>query len=447
MYFSLALLVALGSQNFLTPVKSAVFLDVVGPDQEPLAKSLCMVVLVPWLILYSMAVSYTESPQRLVAAICSAYALVFLFIAAALFLAGGEPPPWVAWVLYYATETKGVVVMPMLWSAIAEVSTPDLAKKAYPILFFVIQIGGILGSLVAIKVSSLGGELNLLLLQILGFGLIVTFAWLACKHAEDATDEETPLLQSRVFTQAAGPQDAPQDAIKPPQKAIGALQTGVDEIAKGFEGLWLLLSRPYAFMAFWVSYAALMPRTMLDYQNQVLAVSMFSTRNEEIAFFGQVNLYINCGTAVLTLLGTRPIVEYFGVGTCLLTLPVGMFVAVLALCLDYNLAMSTVSLVLVCILAYGLNSPCKEMLYVRTSRDIKYKAKSWSEMYGNQAMKLLGAQMNLWVNRESMSCMPSCFNPLATSMVTGGWVVLWTGIALRLGSEHRRLEAEDKIIS
>jgi len=307
--------------------------------------------------------------------------------------------------------------------------------------------------LVAVKVDSLGGEVNLLLFQILCFMLLVTFAWMACRHASTAVDEETPLLQSQVFPQAQAAEDGrvPPTAEKEKEKVKaevkGPIQTGLDEVFKGFEGLWLLLSRPYVFMAFWVSYANLMPRTMLDYQNQVLAVSTFETRNDEIAFFGNVNLLINSGTAVLTLLGTRPIVERFGVGPCLMVLPLGMFVAVTALALDYTLAMSTVSLVLVCILAYGLNSPCKEMLYVRTSREIKYKAKSWSEMYGNQAMKLVGAQMNLWVNREQASCGMNCFNGPATIVVTAFWVALWFGIAVKLSYQHRQLEADDKIIS
>merc|ERR1719476_1180076 len=107
----------------------------------------------------------------------------------------------------------------------------------------------------------------------------------------------------------------------------------------------------------------------------------------------------------------------------------------MALSLDYTLQTSTITLVLVCILAYGLNSPCKEMLYVRTSREIKYKAKSWSEMYGNQAMKLLGAQMNLWVNRESVSCIPHCFNPLATILSVVLWNLLWFAIAARISKE------------
>lgn len=441
--FSAALLVALGSHQFVGPVKTAVFMDVVGTDVEPVAKSLVLIVLVPVLIGYNVLVSLYNAPAKLVFAICGAYGAVYTVICLGLIASAGHPSPWIAWVLYYATETKGVIVMPMIWSVITDVTTPELAKKAYPPMFFIVQIGGILGSLLAIEVNDLGGEVGLLLMQTASFVIIAGLSWFACKFASSAASSEGEA--------SAGGADAKLPLANAPSasgtSSAGACSLLMDQVYKGFEGLWLLLSRFYVFGAFWVSYANLMPRTILDYQNSVIGVQTFANRGDQIAFFGKVNMMINCGTALLTLVGTRPLVEHFGVGLCLLVLPVGMFLCICALCLGYSLWMSTVALVVVCILAYGLNSPCKEMLYVRTSREIKYKAKSWSEMYGNQLMKLLGAQMNLWVNRESSSCAPHCFHAHTTLLVTAAWVALWLAVAARLGARHSELEREDKIVS
>merc|ERR1719379_544978 len=124
-----------------------------------------------------------------------------------------------------------------------------------------------------------------------------------------------------------------------------------------------------------------------------------------------------CGAAIVALLGTRFIVERCGMRLSLLVLPTTMMGCVIGLCVDYSLWSSVTCVVIASTVAYGLNSPCKEILYVRTSGEIKYKAKSWSEMYGNQVMKLLGSQVNLWVNRNSPSCGNSCFHPLPTTAV------------------------------
>merc|ERR1719235_249874 len=113
-----------------------------------------------------------------------------------------------------------------------------------------------------------------------------------------------------------------------------------------------------------------------------------------------------------------------------------MMCCVLALCSSRSLWTSVWTLAVSCVVAYGLNSPCKEMLYVRTSREVKYKAKSWSEMYGNQLMKLLGAQVNLWVNRDALTCHGHCFHPGATGGIVALWISLWGMVALYLKRTH-----------
>ncbi len=35
-------------------------------------------------------------------------------------------------------------------------------------------------------------------------------------------------------------------------------------------------------------------------------------------------------------------------------------------------------------LSYSLNNPCKEMLYNPTSTDVKFKAKSWIDIFGQR---------------------------------------------------------------
>mmetsp|Transcript_147446 Transcript_147446/g.456110 ORF Transcript_147446/g.456110 Transcript_147446/m.456110 type:complete len:467 (-) Transcript_147446:9-1409(-) len=439
--FSLALGISLGTSQFVGPVKTAVFLGVVGASSEPLAKSLVLLVLLPVLVLYGALVSWLRSARLLVACVCGLYTLVFLAITVVLVCEAGRPGPWVAWVLYYAFETKTVIVMPMVWSLVADVSTAELSRKAYPFIFFVIQVGGILGSLAAIKVGSLGGEVGLLLIQTATFVVVVALCWQALRLA--AADEElSPLLAASTASLESAAEGASADKAAKDERAAGWLRSSLE----GVQGLWLLVSRPYVLMVFWVSYANLMPRTMLDYQNSVLATKAFPARHDQIAFLGRVNLLINAGVALMALLGTRSIVAGCGMRCSLLALPVVMFLCVLLLCVDYGLWSSVWALFVSNVVAFGLNSPCKEMLFILTSREIKYKAKSWSEMYGNQLMKLFGAQLNLWVNRESSHCRPYCFQHYTTLGVVAAWVAVWLAVVLRLGREHARLEADRKVV-
>jgi ATP/ADP translocase len=338
----------------------------------------------------------------------------------------------------------------MLWSVVLDLTPPELCRQAFPPIFFVIQIGGILGSYAAVHISSLGGEVGLMILQMVLLLVTIAFVFVACSLATFRLPEEEPLVpdQSLVNAEAGSRGEATNASDTAARNPEGSnFRAGVAAFYKGMEGLWLLLSRPYVLMLFWVSYANLMPRTVLDYENQVLINDAFPDRASRIVFLGRVNLMINGGVAVVTLLGTRPIVERFGMRASLLALPIAMMACVIGLAADYSLRSSTVALVVSCIIAYGLNSPCKEMLYVRTSREIKYKAKSWSEMYGNQVMKLFGAQINLWVNRRSPACGESCFHPITTVGVVAAWVCLWLGTAATIGQKHAQLEKEDKVVN
>eukprot|EP00411_Alexandrium_monilatum_P122332 CAMPEP_0175633402 /NCGR_PEP_ID=MMETSP0097-20121207/628_1 /TAXON_ID=311494 /ORGANISM="Alexandrium monilatum, Strain CCMP3105" /LENGTH=457 /DNA_ID=CAMNT_0016938949 /DNA_START=36 /DNA_END=1406 /DNA_ORIENTATION=+ len=439
--FSAALFIALGSYQFISPVKQALFFDLVGTSQEPLAKSLVLAVLVPVLLCYSLLFSYLGDAKRLMLFVGGFFSMMYLFTAVMLLTTRGHPGAWLAWVLYYITECRGVILMPLIWSIVNDVTSSEVAKVTYPLIFFVTQVGGIAGSFVAVHVGSLGGTVGLILIQVVLIFAIVALTWFGCtllNAEEDPDPERVPLTAGRPYMPATPAGTAPSPGGLRKEKAAANV------LWEAFEGLWLLLSRPYAFMTFWVSYATLVPRTSLDYTNGVLVRQAYPGRDQQL--WGHMGLVQNCSTAALSLLGTKAIVEMLGVGNALMVLPVTLMCCVTAVCIDHSLFVSVCAVVTASVLAYGLNSPCKEMLYIRTSREIKYKAKSWSEMYGNELMKLFGAQLNLWVNRETASCRPHCFHNYSTLGIVVVWVAVWLAVVVHLGREHAQLEASKQVV-
>mmetsp|Transcript_12812 Transcript_12812/g.22988 ORF Transcript_12812/g.22988 Transcript_12812/m.22988 type:complete len:601 (+) Transcript_12812:74-1876(+) len=432
--FGLAFAIALATLQFVGPLRTAMFFKVVGTDKEPIAKSLVLVVLLPIVMLYSIAVTLLPSTRALVVVVNGFYTLVFLLLTMMIASSAGEIPAWVAWALYFAVETKGVILMPMIWSVVADVSTAELSKKAYPFLFFVMQVGGIGGSFIAIHINRLGGPVGLLLIQTCTMALMAMLTWGAVSVIEGNPDAEYP--------QEALPKKA-QDSDGSESLTSVALK----RIWEGGEGFWLLISRRYVLMTYFVSYATLVIRTMLDYENGVLIKRNYPNATDQVAYMGRMTLVQNIAIATIALLGTRQILELLNVAKVLLILPIVSLICIAALCVDHQLLTSTVAAVVSSTVAYALNSPCKEILFVRTSRDIKYKAKSWSEMYGNNLMKILGAQVNLWVNNEKDSCLGACFHPVPTFILSGSWVVVWMSIALTVGWQFQELDAKDDIIS
>lgn len=445
--FAGALLVTLGSQQFIAPVKIAMFMGVVGARTEPVARSLLLLVMVPVLVAYSLAYSRLKSATRLAASVCGIYAAAFVVIAAAMARAG-DPPAWSAWLLYYAAETKGVIVLPMLWSMLNDVTPPELAPAIFPTLFFLAQLGGIGGSLIAANASHFGGELGLMVLQVVALVLVAAFVWVACALLEAERSKLRGWSSYASVEDGRRPHSTSASSCRDLQGDGGRAGHGFGAaLVEGFEGLVLLCTRPYVLGAFFVSYAGIVPRALLEYENSIAGMAAYSSKEERIAAFGRVGLCVNVGTAALALLGVRPIVERIGVAACLEILPAGALICVAAVCVDRSLTTTTVALVTASALTFGLNSPVKEMLYVRTSKDIKYKAKSWSAMYGHQLMKVIGAQVNLWVDQESPGCAPGCFHPLPTLSLAIAWAALWCAVVHQVGVVHRRLEREDTIVA
>merc|ERR1719387_2783214 len=128
-------------------------------------------------------------------------------------------------------------------------------------------------------------------------------------------------------------------------------------VRQALEGLWLIASRPYVLMLFLCSYAQLVPRTILDYRQTALMSEQIPDRSAQTAFMGSLNLWISCATAALTLLGTRTIVRRVGLGGCLLVLPAVCIGCIVAVSVSSSFSTSVAAVVLVSVMAYGLNSP------------------------------------------------------------------------------------------
>merc|ERR1719160_396989 len=103
-WFALSLILVLGTQWMVNPVKLTVFKDLVGFKHEPLAKSLDPIVLIPILFIYNFCFAAFGSSKILVVFICTFYAAIYGFIAVTLAANGGHASPWLAWVLYFATD-------------------------------------------------------------------------------------------------------------------------------------------------------------------------------------------------------------------------------------------------------------------------------------------------------------------------------------------------------
>jgi len=274
-----------------------------------------------------------------------------------------------------------------------------------------------------------------------------------------------PLFLWQGFKQSANAHVAVADGDANVEVAAVEPEGGAAEGCRNFgkqlwlmvEGLWLIVTHPVLLGIFWIAAAHLIPRVILDYQGTGVVKwkwpaphgdkSPVAQHNKQLqtSFFAYCNLANNLGTMAMATLGLRTIVDKGGLVVGLLACPIISITAVLAVCFtgteqnDTRFWTVQIVLVFVNVVQYALNGPCREMLYVRCTKDVKYKAKSWADMYGNIMQKTIAAQINLYVNTPD-------FQPVWSGAYCSGWVAVWIVIAVALGFYHTLLEKKDLTI-
>lgn len=421
----LTFLFIIGSYWLLRPLKDAVFFSVVGGREwQPIAKMLSVVVVALVVLVYSRLVDLL-SRERLFYAVClffaaSFFALALLLAHPTIGLANEQPGPerLVGWYTYFLIEAYGSITVSMFWSFVASCTGATSASRGYSLIVGGAQIGSIAGPLLAANAETLG--------------VVPLFALAGCMTLMIAV-----LL--RVFVVYIGVAVAPGDAAAAPEK----------KSESGFlEGLKLVAGVPYIRGVALISTLYEVIATITDYQMKVLAHESSKDTASLAAFLGAFGMATNGLALVAALLGTSFALRHFGVRWCLLAYPLSVAASSTVLFLfasadaDTLLYVFFLVMVLTKGLSYALNNPAKEMLYIPTSKDTKYKAKSWIDLFGGRLAKALGSTCTT-VLRDL---------PTAEMMVEAGvgvslvLVVGWLVAASRVGHLYAKLTANNEII-
>ena len=88
---------------------------------------------------------------------------------------------------------------------------------------------------------------------------------------------------------------------------------------------------------------------------------------------------------------------------------------------------------------YALNQPAKEQLYIPTTKETKYKAKAWVEMFGARSSKGLGSVITS--SRKILGAQGFIWFSLLASL---GLISIWLVAAVFLGKTHSQAIKEDR---
>jgi AAA family ATP:ADP antiporter len=417
----------IGTYWLMRPLKDGIFRSIVGWDHQPMAKILSVFVVGLAVFIYSKLVDLYDK-DKLFYVLCGFYLVLFTAIAIALRMPSiglnpaipADPSRYLGWIVYLAIESFGSIMVAHFWAFTISITDPASAKKGYPLIIAFAQIGAISGPALAWNAERIGLT-NLVIIPVFTiFSIIVLIKYF-----------------TSVF-----PADQVEGGPKKPKTGF-------------LEGLRLILTRPYIFGIFAIVMLFEIVGTIVDFQmkKQAGLLPMYKSQEAFTGFLGMFGMSVNTMAFVMALLGTSYMIKRMGLVFCLLAFPVtlGTALAVFTGAIQFgNLDPATTLWGLFAVmvvakgLSYALNNPSKEMMYLPTSKDAKFKSKGWIDMFGSRSAKSIGSLINKGLLSNAGGGTVGIIT--AGSFVSLGLIGVWILFALYVGRTFVKLTRDGKII-
>jgi len=436
----------IGSYWMFRLLKDTVFFKIAFPEAlgwapeqgglfVPIAKAISPFVVIFCVLVYSKLVDIFKKHQ-LFYVICSFYAALFGVITALLVVRnmygdaalGKNLLAAVGWVAYFGIESFGSIMVPLFWSFTISITDSNTAKVGFPLIIAGAQIGSIGGSALNIFSEQLGGVWRLFLIGTLFVLAVIGLIYYFMKVM-------------------------PKDELVGNKEAAKEEKTHKKEgFIEGFvSGLTLLFTKPYLLGILVVSTIYEVVGTIMDYQMKRQA-SVFPAFSSEVGFNKFMGIFGVCANGlafVMALLGTSYLLKKYGIKVCLLIYPICFGIALIGFYCLYTFAAPSAStllwatfavMMIVKGLSYAVNNPTKEMMYIPTSKDAKYKAKGWIDMFGGRTAKAAGSAVTNSLKKDMATLMT--YGTLFGLGLIGFWIV----VAIFVANKNQKLIKDGTIV-
>ncbi len=421
----------------LRPLKDAIFIHLVDKFHLPYAKTVSVLALLPLVMFYTKLLERT-SREKMLLILPAFYGISILCFGAMMTVAQASQAeiaarplvPFIAtkalgYFWYLFVESFGSLVVALFWAFATDTTEPIPAKRGFPLVVAIGQIGGI------IFPYSIGGLPHRLgfttdTLSMICLGLLTLLIIPLVRYFLKATP-------SHLLTSFQGKNEEQEENKQEP----------------GFlEGLKLMLKHRYLLGIFAANFIYEVIVTIFDFNFKLAAGTQYSG----VALSKYLSLYgssVNIVSLSCLLLGISNVTRFLGIGVALAAMPVIVGLALFSFLTVESLSFLFALMVGSKAINYALNGPALKQLYIPTTPDVRFKAQAWIETFGSRASKEAGSLFNMLLT------------PLQTSfgatvgrahylMLSGGLgfplLGLWLVIAIFLGKSFRKAIDEKKVI-
>lgn len=437
LHLGLIFSIIIGVYWTLRPIKDSLFIQFVDKMQLPYAKIVSLVGLLPLIILYTELLGRT-SREKMFIILPSFYGIAILCFSGAIFIAEGSPEEIAlratfgilatkalgyVWCLF--VESFGSLAVALFWAYSTDTTEPHSAKKGFPLIVTIGQIGGILFpySIAGLpyRLGLTTDTLSIIIVGILTLLIIPLFRSFL---------RRTPI---HLLTSFQGKIEKHKDSKQEP----------------GFiEGLKLIYSHRYLIGIFFIYFIYGFIVTIFDF-NFLLTASVHYSGVDLSNYLSIYSSSVNIISLLCLLLGISNVMRFLGVGVALAIMPI-----IIALALMSFLTMDSLSFLFSLMVGskaiqYALNGPALKQLYIPTSTDVRFKAQAWIETFGDRSSKQIGSVFNMLL-KPLQSTLGEIVGKTHYLVLTGviGFPLLfvWFIVALYLGRTFRKAINDKKIV-
>ncbi|GKY98694.1 hypothetical protein MPSEU_000825700 [Mayamaea pseudoterrestris] len=381
----------IGGYWIMRSLKDPILTSICGVGVIPKAKMLSVVLVLGVVSIYNRLLDTKIPRHQLFYIFGTFYFFLFMTIALLLMhptigLANQRQSPWrlLGWATYCTIESYGSIMVSLFWSFTNSNFSLESAKASYGVLIACAQVGSILGPTF---VNQYAETLGVTTCYIIGA---------FCLTSLQAT--------MYMYVSIYGAMDHTAVAASP-TKTLSKERTGI------FEGVRLFWKYNYVKGIFAISCVFMIVGTIIDYIMKTLArdyfaekhvceigMSCYDTTGGEhgmsedataafTSFMGLFGQSANTISFLFSLLGTSAVIRTLGLRWTLLLFP-SLCLTVITIVRFYpTLNVTFGAMMAIKAASYSLNNPTKEILYQPTSSSVKYKAKSWIDIFGARGAK------------------------------------------------------------
>lgn len=410
----------------LGTIKESLLTDHIGNVMLPYAKIISLFFLIPSLFIYTRLLDFF-SREKIFIYISLFYALCTLFFAfyidslsnqtmITLYNLKLSTALLFCFSFYAFVESYGSIIVALFWALATSTTQPESAKKGFPLIVGLGQVGGIVGPFVLCKVPRYFHVVTLS--PILYASTIVLLISCSLFYYFLKT---TPRLLLHSYQ---------------------GLETinGKKQTPSFFEGWNLILKNYYLIGILFIIFFFEFTTQIFDYDFKCFANEQLSGL-ELAEYFSLYGSAVNGATLLCLLLGINKINSFFGITYSLLLIPLLIGLSTLGLMVFHNASMVFIILVFLKAINFALTIPTTKQLYIPTSSDVRFKAQAWIDTFGSRMGRQLSGIYAIVLNSLSGPLMSFCLVPSLSQFTNSLFLFLtciWFFIALYIGKKHNK---------